>query len=39
MRKNYSITRNLMAVVAAVVISAAMTSCAKQEAKQQNLDF
>ena len=38
MRKNYSITRNLMAVVAAIVISAAMTGCAKQEAKQQNLD-
>lgn len=38
MRKNYSITRNLMVVVAAIVISAAMTGCAKQEAKQQNLD-
>ena len=38
MRKNYSITRNLMAVVAAVVISAAMTGCAKHETKQQNLD-
>ena len=38
MRKNYSITRNLMVVVAAVVISAAMTGCAKHETKQQNLD-
>jgi len=38
MRKNYSNTCNLMAVVAAVVISAAMTGCTKHETKPQNLD-
>ena len=38
MCKYCSITRNLMAVVAAVVISVAITGCAKQEAKQHSKD-
>jgi serine phosphatase RsbU (regulator of sigma subunit) len=38
MCKDSSITRNLMAVVAALVITVAMTGCAKQEAKQHSKD-